>query len=380
MHRLWIGLLMIVSAAAQSQLPAESIPNVLTLQEDHPDTWVYAHDPNFFSLVDGKVVVLDVAADTRNYKGHIGAGQFASFVQSTVRPELYVSETFYSRRTYGKRTDVLTIYDTVNLAPVGEIILPGEKRAHVVTQKAVLRLTDNDRLALVSNFTPASSVTVVDLENRVVLGEVETPGCNMLYPTGKRGFSSLCVDGRMITIALNEDGTVAETSTQGPIMNVDEDPLFIKTAAIGGIRYFPSFKGQIQPIDFSGAKPKVLKKWSMVPNYGAENGWRPGGWQIISGHPDGRIFVLMNPEGSDGSHKDGGSNVWVFNAKTGERVQDLELKTWGVSLEVTHSKPAYLVVTNANMQMDVYAAQSGELIRTIGDRAAEMPLMIHASQ
>ena len=380
MYRLCCGLLLLGSVSALAQLPAETIPNVLTLPENHPDTWIYAHDANFFSLVDGKVVVIDVAAESRNYKGHIGAGQFASFVQSTVRPELYVAETFFSRRTYGTRTDTLTIYDTVNLAPIGEVILPGEKRAHMVTQKAVLRLIDNDRLALVSNFTPASSVTVVDLEKREVLSEIETPGCNMIYATGKRGFSSLCVDGRVVTFELKRDGTVADSSTIEGMIDVDADPLFIKTADIGGISYFPSFKGHIQPVDFSGSKPKVLEKWSMVEDYGAETGWRPGGWQIITGHPDGRIFVLMNPEGMDGSHKDGGSNVWVFDAKSGEKKADLKLETWGISVEVTHSSPAYLVVTNANMAMDVYDADSGKLIRTIGDRAAEMPMVIHASE
>lgn len=54
---------------AWAELQAETIPKVLKLPESYPDTWIYGHDMNFTSIVDGKVVVLDVAAGNRNYKG-----------------------------------------------------------------------------------------------------------------------------------------------------------------------------------------------------------------------------------------------------------------------------------------------------------------------
>ena len=127
---------------AAAELPVDPIPNVLSLDPDYPDTWIYAHDTNFFSLLDGQVVLLDVAAENRHYKGAIPAGQFASFLESTRRPELYVAETFYSRRTRGERTDTITIHDKATLDVIDEIVLPGGKRGQMVTHKHTLRFLD----------------------------------------------------------------------------------------------------------------------------------------------------------------------------------------------------------------------------------------------
>ena len=47
-------------------LPAQAIPSVESLPADYPDTWIFAHDLNFNSLLDGKILIVDVAAETRN--------------------------------------------------------------------------------------------------------------------------------------------------------------------------------------------------------------------------------------------------------------------------------------------------------------------------
>ncbi|RMF08427.1 MAG: amine dehydrogenase, partial [Alphaproteobacteria bacterium] len=248
-----------VAADFPEPLPAETVPNVLALPESYPKTWIFAHDANFFSLVDGKVVILDVAAQTRQYKGQIGAGQFATFLQATTRPELYVAETFYSRRIRGERTDAITIYDTASLQFKDEIILPGGKRGQSVTQKNSFRFTDGERLGLIFNFTPAASVTIVDLPARAVLNEIQIPGCSLIYPTGQRGFSTLCGNGKMVSFVLDEAGREAGRYETEAFNDIDGDPLFMKAARIGGVSYFVSFKGRVQPVDLSGARAKVKK-------------------------------------------------------------------------------------------------------------------------
>ena len=45
--------------------------------------WIYAHDAAFYSLTSGKVLLIDVASDSRNLLGLIGAAQFPSFRQSS---------------------------------------------------------------------------------------------------------------------------------------------------------------------------------------------------------------------------------------------------------------------------------------------------------
>jgi methylamine dehydrogenase heavy chain len=95
-----------------------------------------------------------------------------------------------------------------------------------------------------------------------------------------------------------------------------------------------------------------------------------------AGH-SGLIYVLMHRDGNDGSHKSGGPEVWVFDPVTKTRVNRFELKEWGVSIEVTAGKNPYLVVTNGDMQLDVYAADTGKWVKMIGGAAA-MPLNLHA--
>ena len=40
-----------------------------------------------------------------------------------------------------------------------------------------------------------SAVTVVDTQSRSFVGEVETPGCALVHPSGPRSFFSVCADG-----------------------------------------------------------------------------------------------------------------------------------------------------------------------------------------
>lgn len=360
-----------------ADLPIETIPSSETLPEKYPDTWVFAHDFNFYSLIDGKITIIDVAAPSRNFKGIVGASGFASFQHSKSRPELYSAQSFYSRGTYGERTDVVVIIDTASLKPIDEIIIPS-KRQQVVTQKNSFQLTDDERMGLVMNFTPAASVTIVDLVNRKVLGEIAIPGCNFVFPTGKRGFSTLCADGSLATYGLSAEGAVTSSSRTEVFIDIDNDPIFVKNAIVGGITYFPSFRSRIQPVDFRSAKPRVLDDWNMVPAELNQGNWRPSGWQVIAGN-DEELFVLMQADGKEGSHKDGGTEVWVFKPVPGTLKRRIKLGTASISIAVTRSKPSYLVVTNADMLLDVYAAESGNFLRTITTGDAATPLVVHAN-
>jgi len=115
---------------------------------------------------------------------------------------MYVAETFRARGTRGERTDVLTIYDKRTLAPIGEVVIP-PKRASEMPLHYNLQLLDNESLALVYNFTPATSVSVVDLVNREFLTEIPIPGCSLVYPMGGRAFASLCADGSILSVTLD---------------------------------------------------------------------------------------------------------------------------------------------------------------------------------
>ncbi len=359
-----------------AELPAEPIPNVLELPAKPPPTWVFAHDMKFNSLLDGRVVLVDVASESRNYKGAIDAGMMGSFAIPADRSVLYTTQTFHSRRTYGERTDVLSIFDPATLSPVDEIILPN-RRMQVVTQKNAFQLIDDDAMALVMNFTPAASVTVVDLKARTVLQEIPLPACNFVFPTGQRGFSSFCSDGSILTVALDEAGNAKDQWRTEAVIDVDNDPLFVKNAEADGIHYFPTYQGRMQPIDFRKSRPVLGKPWPLVDEELRAANWLPGGWHVVDADNRGRLYVLMHPDGKDGSHKGGGSQVWVYEAASGRLLNRIELKTWGVSIAATHSNPGYIVVSNADMVLDVYEA-GGEFVRTISLGMAAHPFVVHA--
>ena len=382
MNRGILSLLLVFTCAVSlAELPVETIPKVETLPASYPDTWVYAHDTNFFSLSDAKVVLVDVAAENRHYKGSIPSSHFPSFLAATTRPEVYVAESLYSRRMRGVRTDLVTIYDKINLAPIGEVVLPGAKRGMIVTHKNTLQFLDNEKLLLVYNFTPATSVSVVDIENRAFLAEISIGGCTMIYPSQRRSFGSLCGDNTMLITHLDEKGMITKQERTPAFFDADTDPVFAKPALIHGIYYFPSFKGMVHPVDMNAADPVILDAWSLLQEQDRLAEWRPGGWQIATAHEaSGRLFILVHPDGENGSHKGGGSEVWVYKVDAKQRIERISLKEWGVSIEVTQGEQPYLAVTNGNMDLDVYSADTGEWLRFIGGRAFETPFILHASR
>ena len=360
------------AAVVQAELPAERVPNVATLPADYPETWIFAHDANFDALIAGRVVILDVAAETKEYKGALDAAHFATFIESAKHGELYVGETHYSRGTRGERTDTIAIYDKATLEQKAEIILPG--RALIVTNKYAMQLTGDEKFLLVFNFTPAASVSVVDIAKREVVGEIDVAGCSMIYPTGDRAFASLCGDGSLFYVQLNADGKVSSDERYKPFFDVDKAPLFDKPAYADGVAYFPDFKGGLQPIDMT-RKPRLLRSWELVGRRDKKENWMPSGWQIIATDENGMLYVLMRKNSGEGTHKSGGEEVWVYDPKKRKRIRRIELETMGFSIELTADSNPLLVVTNVMMGIDVYEPD-GTLLRSIGGAAA-MPIILH---
>lgn len=356
-----------VSGAADypQPLPEEPVPTVAELPERYPASWVFVHDLHFNSLPDGRVALVDVGAENHHVRGQIPVAQFGNILPSTTRGEIYVGETFYSRLTRGERTDVITIWDTKTLAPKGEIILPGGKRGLFVTLRNSLQLTNDEKWALVFNFTPGSSVTVVDLDGRKILSDIDLPGCSLVYPTGPRGFTSLCADGTMTSIALDAAGKAGPAVTSAAFNDIDDDPLFMTPAMVGRTGWFVSFKGNLRAIDFAGAAAKDLGGFAIPAQAGGAPEWRPAGWQVISADRAGLLYVLMNPKSGEGSHKDGGTEAWVIDPKAKVLVRRIALRNHSLSVEATQQEKPLLVASRPDGALDVYDAASGAFVRTI---------------
>jgi methylamine dehydrogenase heavy chain len=338
-------------------LPADTIPKVQTLPAKYPTTW------SFLNYAGDRIELRNVGSDSREVKGQLQAHDSAVLLVPDKRPEFYVADTVWSRGVRGTRTDFITIYDTQTLNPIGEIVLPGTKRALITAMEGLIAFTDDQRMALVFNFTPASSVAVVDLVKRQVLGEVEIPGCSLVYPSGTRGFSTLCSSGTMLTVRLDANGTVAGRTESKAFNPLDTDPLFTASTVVGGLRYFPSLHGRVQPIDMRGDEVKILPDWPLVPAADEPGHWRPSGWQIVAGDEQKLLYVLMQPDAHEGTHKDPATEVWVYNTATKTRIKRLRLVRPGSSISLTHGTEQLLLV-QAGERLDVYEP-NGSLLRSL---------------
>ncbi len=364
-------------------LAIETVGITETLPERYPPNWFLVHDVAFFGMSDGRVSVIDATATTisEQVKGTFNISFIGLVTEGLKRSEIYVTETFHSRGTRGERTDVITIWDKKNLAPVGEIVLPEPKRFLGLPERNTLQLIDDERFLLSFNLNPATSVTVIDLDAREIVAEISIPGCVKMFPTGRRGFSSLCGDGRFLTTELNEDGSLAQQSRGEVFFNSDTSPIFQRNSTISGVSYFPTFDGNMIPVDMSGPTAVPGTAWPLVPQAEQAVGWRPGGLGLIDSDDQGRIYVLMHPEGGEGSHQSGGAQVWVFDPLTQQRVQKIALQEWGLSIAVSRGETPLMMVTNPiSMTLEVYQASSGDYVQSLDDLYQVTPLMLYGAR
>jgi methylamine dehydrogenase heavy chain len=325
--------------------------------------------------------VLDAEKETRNeqYKGTYNTSLIANMVVAKTRPEMYVYETYYSRGTRGERTDVVTIYDKENLSATGEIIIPGGKRASMLPSDFAISLIDDEKLLLLYNFTPSTSVAVIDIVNRKILNEISLPSCSLIYPTGERGFSSLCSDASMMSYQLDKNGKVKSKSKIDSFFDIDKDALFERPAIIDGVAYYPTFNGNLREMDLRGDKAVPGDSWSLVTDEERAANWRPGGMQLSGQDSMGNMYVLMHKDGAEGTHKYPGMEVWVFDIKNRKRVNRIPLQLPGIVIELSQGKSPWLYVTNVEMNIDVYDAVSGKHIRTLSNFGQETPLILFSA-
>ncbi|MEM1153842.1 MAG: amine dehydrogenase large subunit [Pseudomonadota bacterium] len=361
----------------------EPIGIVETLPSTYPPSWFLVQDAAFFHMGDGKVYVIDTMAETlaAQVKGTFNVSLIGNLTQSAKRSEMYVTETFHTRGSRGDRMDFVTIYDQSTLAPKGEVSLPVGKRFMGMPQRYALLVLNDDKWLAVANFSPGTSVTLIDLDTREIIDEIPTLGCVLSYPTGKRGLSSLCADGRLLSTELAADGSITAQTRSDVFFNSDDSPISERPVVLGDAAYFPSLAGLIYPVDISGPTATVGEPWNLVPEAERAEGWLPAGIGLIDGDDQGHFYIIMHPDGHEDTYQGGGPEVWVYDAAEKKRVNRIVLQTWGLSLAVSRGDdPLLMVVNPTDMSLEMYKANSGEFIRTITDFGQETPLMVQASK
>jgi methylamine dehydrogenase heavy chain len=257
--------------------------------------------------------------------GTAGVGFVIAPLFSPDHREIYLAETYYSRGVRGERTDVVTVYDARTLRPLGEIGIP-PRRAEYFPGNAANALSDDGRFMAVFNLTPVSSLSIVDLRARRFTTEVSTPGCSLVYAAGARRFLMLCANGAALTVTLDDEGREVGVTRTEPFFDPQTDPITEKAVRRGNEWLFVSFEGVLHPLDVTGVTPRFAPTWSLVDEDDRLDSWRIGGGQHLAVHAaSGRLYALMHQGGPD-THKEPGTEVWVYDLATRRRVQRIPVR------------------------------------------------------
>jgi len=222
-------------------------------------------------------------------------------ILSTERREIYSVDVGYARGNRGARTDFLTIYDLETLAYKDEIVFPTD--AATGNTSIAYSAAIGSRFIGVFNQFPATSVSILDLDNRSFVEEIGVAGCSGIYPIDELRFATLCGDGTATVVELTPEGRKANLLRSEKFFDTLEDPVFTSAGRIGSRWIFVSFGGMVHTLDFSGATPKAEPPWSLHGEDAGPSTWRPGGLQLVAVHAASeRLFVVMH-EGGPGSHK-----------------------------------------------------------------------------
>ena len=359
--------------AAPPPLPAEHL-SVQQLPPKSPH-WVYVYDEAFDNEIDARVHLFD--GDSYRRLGQIDAGFLPSVSLSPDGTTTAVATSYFARGSRGTRTDVVEFTDNATLATTGEIVLPS-KRAQTSPTIFNMGYSTDGHFLYAAYLTPAASFGVLDPAGRAVLGEIDTAGCVLVIPWGPNRVSSLCESGRLLTVTLDAQGHETTRALSEPFFDPDRDPVFVQGVPTARGYAFLSFLGEVHELDLSGAQPAFAQPWSLVSP--AEQGrWRPGADQVGAVHRGlGRLYVPMH-QGGEGTHKDGGTEIWVFDMAAHRRLARWPMHAAGLSrvlaVQVSQDRAPILFAATDAADVAVFDALTGKL-RHVEKHLGQTPWMM----
>lgn len=380
-RRLAASMAAVMSGVLAWQLAsAAEQPEELTVAKVPPYSphQIFVPDIAFASMTDARVHVFD--ADTNRFIGQIDAGFGPGFAVSPDHRTSYVATTYFARGGHGARTDVVEMIDNTTLDVTGEIVIPPKHGQHVPSPYNTALSDDGQRL-YVANITPSTSVTVIDTAAKKVLGEIDTDGCVLAYPTGNDRFSALCESGKALTVTLDAAGKEKSRKLSDAFIDVDHDPAFINAARDGKLYWFTTYLGTVRTADLSGDAPVFGTPWPLVSAGEKKAGWRPGGLQQTAVHAKShRLYVAMH-KGVDGSHKDPATEIWVFDTTTKKRIARWDLAKQKIdpliAIQVsTDDQPLFYGLTPTS-DLVVMDAQTGRLKHVDKQLGATSTLLVN---
>lgn len=229
---------------------------------------------------------------------------------------------------------------------------------------------------VVFNLTPATSVSIVDLQERKFVGEIELPGCALAIPAGGMRFFSLCSDGAALSFTLDNKGKLADKKRSKSFFNLDKDPVLENGVRYKDLWLFPSVEGMLYSVDVGGDELSFPKPWSLVNEVDRKDGWRTGGMQQIAvNQPHGLLYSIMH-QGPVDTYEAAGPEIWVYDLLSKKRVRRIVTERIASSIHVSpDDKPLLFSLPDMEATLDVYDGLSGEHIRSVYELGVTPVLM-----
>lgn len=364
-----IGKLCSASAVALALLSTAGIARAETTDSLEPEqsavATLPAPKPSWIFVNRGFVIPGSTIYDTANGKmlGLVEMPVLADMAMDPSGKYFYVSETMWTKGWRGTRQDMVSIYDSTGLKLQSEIAMPG--RILIGNRKNNFVVSNDGKTAFVYNLSPASSVNVVDLVKRKFVRNIELPGCASLIPNPGVGFSALCSDGTIATVAIG--GAKPVTTRSAAFFSATEDPIFDNFAydKVKGETVFVSYTGKVYTAKI-GAQPTVSAPFSIQEAAGGRRGetkpldtnWYPGGQQQIALHrASGHLYVLMHM-GDYWSHKAPATEIWDLDLAAKKVVKRITLEDPAVFIEVTQEAAPKVIVSGEGGTVRILDAAS----------------------
>jgi methylamine dehydrogenase heavy chain len=292
----------------------------------------------FVRTQSGGTAIFDSA--TGKMKGTLSTSPSSDMAFDPAGKFYYVSETIWTKIGRGTRQDMVAIYDSTAMKLQAEIAMPG--RLLIGGRKQNFIVSDDGKTGYVYNMDPASSVNMLDLVKRKFVRAIELPGCASLVPVTGVGFSALCSDGSLATVATA--GAKPAITRSASFFDPKGDPIFDNFAydKVKGEATYISYTGLIYQVKL-GATPTISTPWSIQAAAGIRPGdtkaleasWLPGGSVPLSlNYKSGHLFVLMHM-GEYWSQKQAGNEVWEVDLATRKVVKRMVLEAPADNVEVT---------------------------------------------
>ena len=320
---------------------------------------VYVVEPIFPVFSRSKVWVVD--GDAMKILGMFGSGAAGNLSIAPDHSRLYYADTHWSRGDRGERTDVITAFDARTLSPVGEAILE-KGRFLVVTKRFNSDTSPDGRYVFSYNMAPSTAISVVDATDMSYQGEIEIPGCALVFPSAPRRFSSVCADGTLLTTTF--DDNLASTNTRSAaFFDAENDPVFEHPAFDKPANkvHFVTYEGNVITANLTPNEPSFEQPWSLLSKTDRKNMWRPGGWMPVTYNaPLNRLYVLMH-RGLRWTHKQAGEEVWVYDMRTKKRVKRIKLgDAHAHTMKVTRDEKPVLFTLTETATLMSWDARTGK--------------------